>query len=119
MKKNLNFPPTSINKRTRSRAKSIEQYLRSISEYLSSYATNINEYLFRDLYFVLTTHVYGCTLIYLFIRNIFRTIYPRPNLHNRNTAISNISFTYRSSYSISYFRNIFATSVTNNASISI
>ena len=32
---------------------------------------NIYEYLFRDLYFLLTTHVYGCKLIYLFIRNIF------------------------------------------------
>ena len=46
-------------------------YLQSISEYLSSYATNNNEYLFRDLYLVLTTHVYGCKIIYLFIPNIF------------------------------------------------
>ena len=89
-------PPTSINKRTRSPVStsineyqrvstsideyrrvstSIDtistQYLHNISEYLSSSATNNNEYLFCNLYLVLTTHVYDCKFIYLFIPNIF------------------------------------------------
>ena len=68
-------PPTSVNKRTRSRARRcrtvyIEYQIVSarINRVSPSSAKNNNEYLFRVLYFVSTTH---CTSIYLFTTNIF------------------------------------------------